>query len=466
MAEARNIRNLSMQQTPLLGEENTPMHELVGRTGFEGATPRGSIAATPNPLATPLHSSSGASDVSATPMSSSGRPGATPLRTPMRDSLSINEDGSMVGGETPRQERMRLHDLKSQLKQGFMSLPTPTNNFELVLPEDDEVAGGEGEDDEVAQAMRIEDASEREAKLKVLREREEAKMLARRSQVVKRGLPRPVEFDAARFVAQLEATEGEVEVVEQEEGRKEAERLVAIEMVKLLEHDAIAYPVAGGKKAGGGLSTLPFIEDDLLAQARALVHDEMAEAVGLPGASDAVLQRAIAMDVGEFERAWRPRFEELGFHAQSRTMVPVSTMSDEERIAGLAARMDLNRERMSRESTKAAKVEKKLGVVLGGYMARAKTLGGKLSEGYEELARTRIELESFARLATNEEGAMVRRTEGLRDEVDKLERREREGQSRFRELMEVKEGLRAGIEELQMEEAERLNEAALAQMDE
>ena len=459
MAEARNIRNLSMQQTPLLGEENTPMHELVGRTGFEGATPRGSVAATPNPLATPLRS--GASDASATPMSVSGRPGATPLRTPMRDSLSINEDGTSNYGETPRQERMRLHDLKSQLKQGFMSLPAPTNNFELVLPEDDAIEG----DDEVSQAMRIEDASEREAKLKALREAEEKKALVRRTQVVKRGLPRPIDFDAASFLSQLDAVKDEAELVE-DSSRKEAERLVAIEMVKLLEHDAISYPVAGGKRAGGGSSSLPFIEDDLLADARALVHTEMAEAVGLPGASDTVLRRAIAMDVQEFNKIWLPRYEELAYNAQTKTMVPVSTLSEEERIAGLAARLDINRERMSKDSAKAAKVEKKLGVVLGGYINRSKALGGKLNEGYEELARTRIELESFARLATNEDGAMVRRTESLRDEVEKLERREREGQSRFRELMQMKEMLSAQIEEMAMEEAERLNEAALAQMDE
>jgi len=31
MAEARNLRNTTMAQTPLLSEANTPLHELVGR---------------------------------------------------------------------------------------------------------------------------------------------------------------------------------------------------------------------------------------------------------------------------------------------------------------------------------------------------------------------------------------------------------------------------------------------------
>lgn len=77
-----------------------------------------------------------------------------------------------------------------------------------------------------------------------------------------------------------------------------------------------------------------------------------------------------------------------------------------------------------------------------------------MSENYDELARTRIELESFARLATNEEGAIVRRTESLRDEVEKLERKERDGQSRFRELLELKDRLEAECQEMELLEGE------------
>ncbi|KAI5475292.1 pre-mRNA-splicing factor CDC5/CEF1 [Pseudohyphozyma bogoriensis] len=450
MAEARNIRNLSMAQTPLFGGENTPMHELVGRTGFEGATPRGGVAATPNPLATPFRSD--ASDVSATPMSSvGGRPGATPLRTPMRDSLSINyEDGS---GETPR----GLRDLKSQLKAGFMSLPQPKNEFELVLPEEEE------ENEEVAAVMRIEDATEREEKLKALRAAEEAKALARRSQAVKRGLPRPVDFDPAVLLAGLDLAQADDSA---DPARAEAERLVAIEMVHLLTHDAIAHPVPGGKRAGGGASTLPVIDDDSLAAARALVHQELADAVGLPGANEALIKRVVALKPEEFDAVWTPSYKALAFDPQSQSYVDVDSISKEARIAGLQSLLESNRETMATESAKAAKVEKKLGITLGGYQARSKVLGGKLTDAYDELARTRIELHSFDRLATQEGGAIIRRMESLRDEVQALERRERDGQARFRELHEMKMQLEAGIEAMELEEAELINERMLEQMEE
>ncbi|GAA5929414.1 uncharacterized protein JCM15063_004142 [Sporobolomyces koalae] len=463
MAEARNLRNLTAQQTPLLGEENTPMHELQGRTGFEGATPRGAVAATPNPLATPFRGSSAQSDVSATPASSIGGVGATPLRTPVRDNLSINDENASQFGMTPREERNHLHDVKRQLRQGFSALPQPKNEFELVLPEEEDEAA-EQVSEEVAKAMRIEDRTERENKLKELREIEAKKELERRSQAVKRGLPRPIDVDAAALLAQLEL-EDQDEPNSTDKARREVERMVTIEMIRLLEHDSIVHPVGGSKRAGGGTSSLQKFEDDDLASARKLVHDEIAQSVGLPGASEQVLKRTIVLSQEDFERSWRPSYERLAYDARSDRYVEKDALTTEQRINGLRALIEANRDKMASESAKAAKVEKKLGMTLGGYIARSKTLGVKLGEGYEDLSRSRIELESFARLATNEEGAMLRRTEALKDEVEKLERKEREGQHRFKELLDLKERLERETEEMELAEAEMLNEKALAAME-
>ena len=160
--EARNLRNMTIAQTPLLGEENTPIHALAnGGTSFESATPWHQVTFTPNPLATP-----GATDGAS----------ATPLRTPMRDNLSINpEDRSFAAG-TPREIRMRVDSTKRSLQSSFKSLPKPENNFELLVPDD------EGEDDtESGKVLSEEDAAERDARTKRLKEEEERAALARRS---------------------------------------------------------------------------------------------------------------------------------------------------------------------------------------------------------------------------------------------------------------------------------------------
>jgi pre-mRNA-splicing factor CDC5/CEF1 len=89
--EARNLRAMTAAQTPLLGEENAAMAEPDAGTGFEGVTPRKSVAQTPNPMLTPLRAAAGA---------------ATATQTPFRDELSINTPCTVPVGASPRELRM------------------------------------------------------------------------------------------------------------------------------------------------------------------------------------------------------------------------------------------------------------------------------------------------------------------------------------------------------------------------
>ena len=106
MAEARNLRNMVTAQTPLLGDENTPLHPTGGSgTGFESATPQHQVSFTPNPLATPYRAAD-PSNIGATPRDP-GQVGATPLQTLMRDNLSINPNDEFSSvAQTPRENRM------------------------------------------------------------------------------------------------------------------------------------------------------------------------------------------------------------------------------------------------------------------------------------------------------------------------------------------------------------------------
>lgn len=129
MNEARNLRALSSAQTPLLGGDN-PELTASGGTGFVGATPQRSVAQTPNPLMTPIRGKNGVIP-SATEQ--------TPLRTPMRDSLKINENGADgFVGQTPREEKMRMQQLKKSLKSSLAGLPRPKNEYEIRLPDMDD----------------------------------------------------------------------------------------------------------------------------------------------------------------------------------------------------------------------------------------------------------------------------------------------------------------------------------------
>jgi pre-mRNA-splicing factor CDC5/CEF1 len=462
LSEARNLRNMSMAQTPLLGDENTPLHVgPAGGTGFEGATPRHQVAFTPNPLATPMHG--GASDVSATPRTDGKSViSATPLRTPMRDNLSINpSDGYSMVGDTPREQRLRNDSAKRALKAGFMSLPKPENNFELLVPEEEE---GEGE--HVNGYVLSEDAAERDARLKKKQEEEQRKMLARRSQAVQLGLPRPANVDVERLLQDLSIDEEETSTP------GEAQRLIDVELAQLLQHDSIAYSVPGTSRPGGTRSAYIMPSDEDVADAKAQIHLELAASLGFPNANDGQIREGLAA-LSKFEEfdetsSWAHIRQQLAFDATSKIWTEATKLSATQRVAGYIAQLEDSRDLMSKEANKASKSEKRLGVTLGGYQARSKVLAKRITDAFEDLQKTKVDLESFSQLRVNESAAGPRRVSALKEEVEKLERREKTLQERYAELdseRKESEARVAALEERVMVEAEALNEAALAEIE-
>ncbi|KAK1229067.1 Pre-mRNA-splicing factor cef1 [Marasmius sp. AFHP31] len=458
LLEARNLRNMTIAQTPLLGEENTPLHtDSAGGTGFDGATPRHQVAFTPNPLATPLRA--GGADVSATPRGDSTVP-ATPLRTPLRDNLAINPDGSNVTGDTPREQYLRQNSAKRALRAGFQNLPKPENNFELLVPEDEQ----DGEDDAQERAEMELDAAERDARLKRLQEEEERKELARRSQVVRMGLPRPANVDPEALMAQLS--------IKEEETPSEAQKMINQELAQLMLHDSLVHPIAGSSRPGGSRSSYQIPDDEHMNAAHSAIHLELASLVGFPQANPEQVREGLkslskADDIDE-GLSWATIRKGLAYDAQSRVWVEPSQLSPEDRVAGYSAQLGECRESMAQESGKSGKAEKKLGKILGGYQARADALGKRVTDAFTELQKTHVDYLSFSRLHTNESAVGPRRLAALKEEVEKLERREKMLQDRYAELDSERresEARVAALEEKLMAEAEALNEEHLAQMD-
>ncbi|KAI0693886.1 pre-mRNA splicing factor component-domain-containing protein [Cytidiella melzeri] len=458
MSEARNLRNMTIVQTPLLGEENTPMHiGPTGGTGFEGATPRHQVAFTPNPLATPLRA--GGLDVSATPRDGQSVIGGTPLRTPMRDNLNINpEDSFSMVGDTPREQRIRMSSTKNALKASFMSLPKPENNFELLVPEDEEDEPQEG------MIMSEEDAAERDAKIKRRQEEEQRKALARRTLAVQRGLPRPPNVNVEQLLEQLSLGD--------ELPQDNATVLIHNELASLLRHDSVAHPVPGTSLPGSTKSLYDMPTDEDVSTAKAEIQRELAAAIGYPDASVDQLREGLVTYAQQEEVdesvSWANMRSSLAYDASSKRWVHPQSLSPEARMEGLAAQLNETRQAMAKEAQKAAKIEKKLGVTLGGYQARSKTLIKQIVDGFEDLQNTQVEYESFSQLRANEAATGPVRVAALKEEVEKLERREQMLQGRYAELESERQEVEArvaGLEDRLMAEAEALNEAALANMD-
>ena len=258
LQEAQNIMALTNVDTPLKGGSNT---ELVENGGdFGGMTPAQREAKTPNTvLATPYRTKEG--QVAMTPGQATpgtGQAGSTtPLATPLRDKLAINPSeafmeggGSSMGGATGSGDsRFYQREVKETLKLGLSTLPTPKNDFEIVVPENEE-AGGGGEDVEMADDADtwIEDQADldqlTEEEYRARREKE----LRRRSQAVQRDLPRPTDMNDS-VLRPLNSDPPLTEL-------QRAEELIKREMIVMMHHDCVETPTPaqmgeGGKKKGG-----------------------------------------------------------------------------------------------------------------------------------------------------------------------------------------------------------------------
>ena len=167
-------------------------------------------------------------------------PGKTPSGgamggTPVRDRLAINpEDGFEASDNYQNQE------MKERLKMGLSALPTPKDDFEIVVPENEEVEMKDDESTWIEDQADIDQLTEEEFK-----KRREAE-LRRRSQAVQRDLPRPLDMnDQVLRPMNSDLTD-----------LQKAEELIKREMLVMLHHDCLETPTAaqmgeGNKKKGG-----------------------------------------------------------------------------------------------------------------------------------------------------------------------------------------------------------------------
>ncbi|PNP45713.1 hypothetical protein TGAMA5MH_02938 [Trichoderma gamsii] len=393
--EIRNIRALNDTQSALLGGENTPLHQGAGSTGFEGITPRKQVMATPNPLATPLRNGG----------ANGAAPGQTPMRTP-RDTFALNqEDGMSMTGATPRDIRNREMAMRNQLRAGLAALPKPKDTeWEFEIPD-------EQKETAAADDAMEEDAADRDRRERERREAAEALERRRRTQVMQRGLPRPVVVDLKDLMKRAKAIDDP------------AAALIAAETAALMAHDAINFPLSGSQVKGKP-SPLAQIDDGSLADARLRI---ISETKPLPSFED--IQAA-------FESRANGDSLLLGLGCYND--------DEDEQDAAMRAAFDAVQDSIMTSAEEDAKLEKKLTLHLGGYQKRQKMLKDKVSDAADALDKAKVALSGFKTLAINEDTAINRRLASLRDEVNFISRREREAQEEYQKAKEELEALRAG----------------------
>ena len=463
LLEAQNILALQNVETPLKGGENTPLHvvegfgsSVVARTGqvtHVGLVPTPALpgtskvlqTGTPNALiATPFRTPAGEAgqEVSKTPSVRSVVPGtpssvisgSSVMSTPLRDKLAINPESSLAFHD-PKQ-------IKADVRSALSSLPKPKNEYEIVVNHDDEDMRDEKEEDPETLSMRtFEDQADLDAKKEAEEEARRQLEFRKQSQAVQRDLPRPV------VVTESILKDRDVQLTE----LQEAEEMIKQEMLVMLHHDALKNPTidqlskpVSSDVHSSFLARNPYQEvnlddlekaDELLKEEASLVKKKMAHG-----------------DIGldSYTTVWEECLSQVLFLKQQGKVVRSSHASKKDQKDALERKLECNRASMGKKAKKAAQLEKKLKITLGGYQTRAASLTKGLAETQEQVEQNKIQVESFKRLQEIEESAITRRVGSLQEDVSRQVSREKVLQTKYDSLIRRKQDLESVLLEQRM----------------
>lgn len=414
MKEAMNVMEMLNVDTPLKGGINTSIE-----TDFSGITPQRTDLKTPNTvIATPksvLENKAAMTPGLITPRSDTSM---TPRETPVHDKLNINKYDM-----TPNNAEEDRFNLRASLA----SLPKPKNDFEIVLPENDAVDKLDETNDESI----IEDAADIELKKKAQLDAEMKEKLAKRHAAVQKQLPRPSSINES--ILRSSTT--------QLDDLQFAEELIKKEMVIMLRHDALNHtapnqlPGKGRKSCNMNvhmqyLNSNPYNEyspEDLQA-AKELLDSE------IKTVKSGMQHGHVNPDV--YSKVWRDCYSQLLYIPNENKYTRANRANKKERIESLEKSLENNRVHMTKEARLAAKSEKKLKVLTTGYQGRAMNMIKQLSETYDQIDASYIELKTFETLYAKEKGAIPHRLSTGEEDYELQVKREKSLQKKYSELIQ------------------------------
>lgn len=436
MQEAQNVMALTNVDTPLKGGINTPLSQ----TDFSSALPQTMSVATPNTvLATPFRSSR-ADGVINTPIGFStpssqalvpvGNQSAHSISyTPahVRDKLNINAEDTMSVTDTPIAYKHYQKQLKSTLKEGLSSLPAPKNDYEIVMPDDDEQDLNEKNDQLENVPMDQAEIDELRSVMEIERRKKE---LEKRSQVIQQGLPRPVDINTTVLRPPSEM-QGLNEL-------QRAEEMIKREMITMLHYDALHDPITNPLSSGAGpkknhiqwLEKNPYIE---------IALSDIDNASKQMKSEIQIVKNGMAhgdLSIESYAQVWQECLSQVLYLPSQNRYTRANLASKKDRIESHEKRLEQNRKHMAREAKRCGKMEKKLKLLLGGYQARTQALIKQMQETFDQIEQNYLALSTFKFLEKQEASAIPKRLESLNDDVFRQTEREKFLQKQFAELQE------------------------------
>jgi len=405
MDEARYALELQNAKTPLMGGENpTPMD-----SDFSSMTPKSGVHRTPNTLVQKqqLVLADGTTPSAFTPggITPGGRTPGTP-----GDMLSINTPRAMK--QTKRGKKRK----RKEIKVAFDLLPKPHNDYEIVRPD------VKPEEPSREQAEDLMDVEARNEQARLQQMEMEVK---RQTNVIQRKLSRPKRITNFRTFPD-----------EKNKFLAQAAEAIKEEMISLMQHDSEAFPPDGKRpKKRRKFRRTEYNDEDLKA-AGGLLKQE----------ADKVRQEIGELGIENFGSFSEQCHQECLYIPSKEKFDFLYNCTQRERLECVRQQFALAREQLVVQMSKAQKLEKKAGVLIGGYLKVVDKARGALSSGFADYIKTEREVEVFESLEKAESIAIPKRLKEWRELVLVEKDREREVQSRYKYLLSEVQSLSSKLQ--------------------
>ena len=201
------------------------------------------------------------------------------------------------------------------------------------------------------------------------------------------------------------------------------EALIATQKALLLHQDASENPLNGQPRLDALSLSIQVIETKYLDQAIELIQKDLEKV------------KVKDLDV-HYDYEYMPKTEN-----QPGKFVLMSKATKNEKDQVYQAQFREFQKEMKVLATSAIKQEKKLGVLLGGYMVRSKTLKNSLLAQWDAYSQAYEEYQTFSEMYKNEQKIIEGRIYNSNKWVERLALTEQDLQDRYRQLVEQKENI-------------------------
>lgn len=250
----------------------------------------------------------------------------------------------------------------------------------------------------------IEDQADVEAKLEEEERIRQAKELALRSQVMQRSLPRPQDVNMSVLRPPSES--------HSLTDLQKAEELIKKEMVTMLHFDNYKNPLVpqqGKRPTVSQAQQQAYLEHHPYEN---ISKDELDKARTMLGREMDIVKHGMNhgdLSLDAYAQVWDECLSQVLFLPNQNRYTRANLASKKDRLESAEKRLEQNRSHMSREAKRAAKMEKKLKILTGGYQSIAQSFIKQIQDIFEHIDQTNMELNTFKFLQEQERAALPRR---------------------------------------------------------